>query len=441
MLKIKIVITLIVCILLLPQVTSASVIHVVKKGESLWGISNIYGTSVEEIVNSNGLPYKDVINPGLPLLISGNHYIVQAAESIWEIAQRHSTSIEKIKSANNLEKNNLYPNQKLTIPSTPKKEIFTGAFMVPAGDKASKSLLKHYKKLISTVGFFEYHPDSQGNLSKMPVEATVKTAWKNNLIPYATITNLSSSGFDDELAHQVIGNKETRGKLINNIYAVLHKNDYKGAIIDFEGIKNNDRENFNQFIKELTAKLHPVGMKVNVTLPPMQGNRNPDYYSGYDYKTLGKTVDSMFLMTYDWHWSGGPAGAIAPLGKVRETIEYAISTVPRSKIILGIPMYAYDWNIDNKEQKGSAYAQEHAIKLALDHGSVIHYNKKTHQPWFRYKDQNGDQHEVWFEDARSILAKYRLVKDYNLYGMGGWKMGLSFPQAEELLKEEFKPRE
>ncbi|WP_443259368.1 glycosyl hydrolase family 18 protein [Virgibacillus sp. L01] len=441
MLKTNIIITVIVCILLLPQVTSASVIHVVKKGESLWGISNIYGTSVEEIVNSNGLPYKDVITPGLPLLISGNQYIVQAGEGIWEIAQRHSTSIEKIKSANDLEKNNLYPNQKLTIPSTPKKEIFTGAFMVPAGKKASKSLLKHYKKLISTVGFFEYHPDSQGNLSKMPGEATVKTAWKNNLIPYATITNLSSNGFDDELAHQVIGNKETRGKLINNIYAVLHENDYKGAIIDFEGIKNNDRENFNQFIKELTAKLHPIGMKVNVTLPPMQGDRYPDYYSGYDYKTLGKTVDSMFLMTYDWHWSGGPAGAIAPLGKVRETIEYAISAVPRSKIILGIPMYAYDWNIDNKEQNGSAYAQENAIKLALDHGSVIHYNKETHQPWFRYKDKNGDRHEVWFEDARSILAKYRLVKDYNLYGMGGWKMGLSFPQAEQLLRKEFKLRQ
>ena len=61
-------------------------------------------------------------------------------------------------------------------------------------------------------------------------------------------------------------------------------------------------------------------------------------------------------------------------------------------------------------------------------------------PFFRYFDENGKQHEVWFEDARSIQAKFDLIKELNLRGISYWKLGLSFPQNWLLITENFNVR-
>ena len=54
-------------------------------------------------------------------------------------------------------------------------------------------------------------------------------------------------------------------------------------------------------MKELAARLHPNGMEVLIAVPPKKGDYIPSNYDGYDYQTLGKYVDKMFLMTYNWH--------------------------------------------------------------------------------------------------------------------------------------------
>ncbi|MYL55003.1 LysM peptidoglycan-binding domain-containing protein [Pontibacillus yanchengensis] len=437
MIKAKFLFFFIICMLLFPTISSASVIHVIHNGESLWSISKEYGTSSEVITKINGLENQEKIIPGQSLVLPGKKYIVQPGESLWEIAKRHAVSLGEVKSLNGLQTNVVQPGQELTIPTNSKEDTFIGAFFIPKDEQSNKYLLGKYQNILTSVGFFEYHPDEQGNLSTLHGESAITTVWNKGMIPYATVTNLSSKGFDDQLAHKVIGNQTVRKQLINNIFSVLHKNELKGVIIDFEGLQTKDRQHFNTFIKELAAKLHPVDMKISIALPPMQGDRYPAYHAAYDYKTLGTYADSLFLMTYDWHWAGGPAGPIAPIGEIKETVEYAISVVPKSKIVLGVPMYAYDWTLHENSENARAYSQQHAINVAVKHGSVIHYNNETDQPYFMYKDANGVQHEVWFEDARSILAKYRLIKKYDIAGMGGWKLGLSFPQAEHLLKEEF----
>ena len=39
-------------------------------------------------------------------------------------------------------------------------------------------------------------------------------------------------------------------------------------------------------MKELSERLHPVGMEVLIAVPPKEGDRIPEYYDGYDYSTL-----------------------------------------------------------------------------------------------------------------------------------------------------------
>lgn len=137
-----------------------------------------------------------------------------------------------------------------------------------------------------------------------------------------------------------------------NIYSLLDRNDYKGLVIDFEMVRPQDRDNLNQFIKQLADKLHRSKMQVLIAMPPMTGNKIPAHYSGYDYSTLGKSADKLFLMTYNWHRPGGPSGPIAPISEIRPVLNYAVSAVPRTKIMLGIPQYAYDWSVIGKKRTG-----------------------------------------------------------------------------------------
>jgi spore germination protein len=54
---------------------------------------------------------------------------------------------------------------------------------------------------------------------------------------------------------------------------LLDRNDYKGVVIDFEMVRPQDRDNLNQFIKQLADKLHRSKMQVLIAMPPMTGDR------------------------------------------------------------------------------------------------------------------------------------------------------------------------
>lgn len=416
----------------------ALVIYEVKQGDSLNKISKQYKGNSKDISKLNGLNRDDKLVIGQALLLPGTTYYVKSGETLWDIAYRHSLSTSKLKDRNKMTNDTLIPGQKLIIPSSPKKTIWTGTYFVPKDKHYNNWILEHSKNAVTGIFVFEYHPTTNANLIQVNEKESNKLAWKKGIIPYATLTNLSYKGFDPNLIHKLISNITLRKKFINNIYALLDRNDYKGVSIDFEMVKPTDRNYLNLFIKELSTKLHRSKMEVLIAMPPKEGDRIPDYYNGYDYKTIGKYVDKMFLMTYNWHWPSGPPGPIAPLDKINTTLQYAVSVVPRSKLLLGIPQYAYDWPITGENRKGSAYSTQNAIEMYKKYESQVYFDQNASSPAFRYIDKNGIQHEVWFEDPRSLLSKFRLAKKYGLAGMGCWHLGISILQTEKLLLTEFR---
>jgi spore germination protein len=420
-----------------PILTFAQVIHEVKSGDSLTKISKQYKIDRDELAKLNGLAKNSQLVLGQAMLIPGSTYFVQAGDSIWEIANRHAISEETLMRQNHLKTRVIVPGQKLSIPRPSKMNVWTGTYFVPKDKNANAWMLNNYKKTLSSIFVFEYSSDKQGNIIETPENQAHKIAWKENLTPFATITNLSEKGFDPNLTHRLISTPWLRKKLVNNIYSLLNSHDYKGVVVDFEQVKTQDRDNLNLFIKELAAKLHPTGMEVMMAVPPKEGDRVPSYSTAYDYRTLGKYLDKMFLMTYDWHWPGGPSGPIAPIDRVKSTLDYAVSVVDKSKLMLGIPQYAYDWVIGSNKRSGSAYSTQHAIDLYTGYQSSVHYDENAAAPWFRYVDNKGKLHEVWFEDPRSLLVKLRVIRQYGLAGMGCWHLGLTMPQTEDMILDEF----
>ncbi len=149
----------------------------------------------------------------------------------------------------------------------------------------------------------------------------------------------------------------------------------------------------------------------------------------------------MFIMAYDWHHAGSEPGPVAPLTEVRQTINFAISRVPRRKVILGVPLYGYDWVIPYRPGTiGSAISNQRAMETAMKHQSVIRYSQQERSPYFRYTDENGRTHEVWFEDVRSMSEKMVLVREFGLQAIGAWQLTLGFKPGPWSLRNFFTIR-
>ena len=78
------------------------------------------------------------------------------------------------------------------------------------------------------------------------------------------------------------------------------------------------------------------------------------------------------------------------------------------------------------------------FRRAGRHGPCAAYDARAQSPFFRYYDDAGKEHEVWFEDARSIQAKLRLVEKYRLGGVAWWTVNRWFAQNWAVLESMFK---
>ncbi|MDE6589935.1 MAG: spore gernimation protein, partial [Oscillospiraceae bacterium] len=76
--------------------------------------------------------------------------------------------------------------------------------------------------------------------------------------------------------------------------------------------------------------------------------------------------------------------------------------------------------------------------LAGKMGAGIQFDQAAQSPFFRYTDGEGKRHEVWFEDARSLRAKYALVDEYGLAGVSFWNLNELFRTNFLVLESMFR---
>lgn len=135
--------------------------------------------------------------------------------------------------------------------------------------------------------------------------------------------------------------------------------------------------------------------------------------------------------------------AVSPLPNVRRVVEYALTEIPGEKLWLGISNYGYDWPLPYVRgvTRATSISNRYAVSLAVRYNVEIQYDETAQAPWFRYRDESGRQHEVWFEDARSIRAKLALINEYGLYGAGFWNLMRPFPQNWLILNSMYNIRD
>ena len=237
------------------------------------------------------------------------------------------------------------------------------------------------------------------------------------------MTNLSeSSGFSSDIAHAVLTREQVQERLFERILALIREKDYYGLNINFEYVYPFDRDAYSRFVERAAARLHPLGCPVSTAIAPKEsGGQEGLLYSAHDYAAHGRFADRVILMTYEWGYLYGAPQAVSPVDRIRKVLDYAVGVIPPGKILMGFSNYAYDWTLPWKQGTAARLlSNAAAVELAVSQGAPIRYDSRAEAPWFRHNDAQGRLHIVWFEDARSALARLRLAEEYALAGISVW---------------------
>lgn len=371
-------------------------IHVVTEGENIDGIAAAYGVEVWQLIYDNQLVYPYRLAVGQALLIQ-------------------------------------------TGARTPGRNIYVNGYAYPF---VSRWVLQQTLPFLSELSIFSYGFTAEGALIPPLLDERwmIREAARFGTEAVLTLTPLGPDGrFNNRLISAVVHDESTSDLLISNLLQVMREKGYRGLDIDFEYILADDRDAFTGFVQKAAEAVRADGRWLSVALAPKTSEEQRGLlYEGKDYRALGEAADHVLLMTYEWGYTYGPPMAVAPLPQVRAVVEYAVTAIPDWKISLGIPNYGYDWPLPYERgvTRAETIGNVQAVQRAIEKGAVIRFDETSQSPYYNYVE-DGTEHEVWFEDVRSLQEKFGLITEYELRGCGYWQIMQWFRANWLLLRDNF----
>ncbi|MDM5316963.1 LysM peptidoglycan-binding domain-containing protein [Fictibacillus sp. b24] len=411
----------------------------IQSGDTLFDIASRYGTSVESLIGWNNIPLASVIYVGQ--LIDIPIHVVKQGESLYMIANRYGTSVADLQKENRIANPNLvYVGTRLSIPYIrPVKEV--NSYVTNMGE-ANQTEVRNVGSYLTYITPFSYSVTRTGGLTALQDEGIISAARVNRVAPLMGVSNIEGDMFNSDLIKTILDSDSLQETVLNNILNTMRAKGYRGVNFDFEYVYPENKEDYNNFLRRAVAKYKPLGYSVSSALAPKYKEDQPGLlYEAHDYKAHGEIVDFVVVMTYEWGWSGGRAMAIAPLDEVKKVLDYTVTVIPREKIMMGVPTYGRDWTLPFVQgTQAKTLSPVAAVNLAAKMNASIEFDEGDASPWFKYRDDQGKEHEVWFEDARSMQAKYQTAIDYNLRGVSFWVLGIPFPQNWPVIRDSMRVR-
>lgn len=406
-------------------------IHIVKSGESLWSIAQIYSISIPTIVAVNGLQSLDRIVPGLALYIPDEStaytlYEIKSGDTLWKLAQRFNTNLISILAENTgMDPNRLFVGQTIKIPFSSKFAVQTLGFIVPYSIESSLLTLNNLAKHLTYLAVVAYSFTEEGwayrQLMDLPI---IERAKQVGVRPLLMVRNMFGGDFSAELAGRVLANPVYRRNLIDSLMNLMIQAGYEGISIDFEFIPPPQRYDFITFLTDLKRALGNRLLHVNVHAKTEDVPTNR-IIGAYDYQAIGQVADIVAVMTMDYGYPTGPPNPVSPLWWMEQVVQYSVSVINPRKLQIAFPLYGYDWRLPENET--TALSVLSAQNLAISAGVLIQFDMMAKTPFYFYNTATAT-HVVWFEDIRSYLNKYQLVARYNLLGITFWQLRFEFPQ-------------
>lgn len=245
-----------------------------------------------------------------------------------------------------------------------------------------------------------------------------------------------SNHWDRNAGIHALENEET---LSTQIADYVEMYDLDGINVDIENVTQQQRDQYTQLVRLLREKI-PSHKEVSVAVAANPNDWQTGWHGSYDYTSLAKYADHLFIMAYDEHYEGSDAGPVASIDFVERSIKYALNKTEANKIVVGIPFYGRVWSLDNHQIVGKGISIHTIQEILKNCESTVTYDQKSQsvKAEFKITESNGKytaggtvlqpgNYVVWYESDQSYQAKLGLVKKYNLKGVGSWALGQEDP--------------
>lgn len=226
-------------------------------------------------------------------------------------------------------------------------------------------------------GTADVAPHLEGLTSVMPFGYTVKTtgqlydALKITEEPWVSFIATAKQNHvrvipsvmwgNGDAIHKILSNTKTRIALEDEIVNTVKQNNFDGIDIDFEAKYHETVDYFSTFLKGLYRRLGKKLVYCTVEARmPLSDRFSPgavippdalDYSN--DYMQMNKYCDRIEIMAYDQGTIDvrlnalrtPPYAPIADPNWVESVVTLAAQTIPKNKIILGVPTYGYEYKV------------------------------------------------------------------------------------------------
>jgi len=343
-----------------------------------------------------------------------------------------------------------------------------GAAAVESGADAFGDVSPFWFTLVNRVGGGVSVTDQLGS---GPSATRAKAALRDTKV--AALVSVTDSSSPGRLA-AALATPAGRASHVSDLVALAVKGGWSGVDMDYEGFAFRDsrstwpttRANWVLFIKALSKGLRAHGKKLSVTTPPIYraGQATGSGYWVYDWAGMAPHIDRLRIMAYDYAYSRpGPIGG--PLTWVRGILDYAVTVVPSTKVVLGIAQYGRSWvqrdaqgnrvitgscPVDQSVSTGRlTWTSEVARDRLADAGVLpaqITRDVASGELVARYSVTYSGKiaagsptscavaREAWWSDSATALRRTKLVQEYRLGGVAVWALGGQDPALVKTLR-------
>lgn len=298
----------------------------------------------------------------------------------------------------------------------------------------SREQLAEWSDVLTYISYYSYGFTLDGVLIPALDSRLIQYAYDLGVAPLMVLTPFNELGeYSYDLLKELFTDPYMRDQLINQIVLTVMEKNYYGVVFNFGYIAPEDKEQFVITVSKTASRLNRRAKLVIVSLNPGIDDL------GIDYSSLGKVANFIELRTFSWESISGPPSPIDSIEQNREMLNYITARVDPNKILLGIPNFGLDWTLPYVADETTAQiiSNVDAVTKAELAGATIQYNNIAQSSYYRYVDDKGREHEVWFYDQKSIESKLALINEYGLAGISIWMITNPFPTAIEIINKLF----
>ncbi|MGY1730616.1 glycosyl hydrolase family 18 protein [Geodermatophilus sp. SYSU D01045] len=232
-----------------------------------------------------------------------------------------------------------------------------------------------------------------------------------------TVQNFADGQWQGQVVADLLADAGRAEAHREELVRLVTENGWDGLDVDYESLPPTAGPVFTEFLTALADDLHARDLELTVAVPARAADDDPGTLA-YSYQQIGAVADQVRVMAYDHAWSDSAAGPVAPVDWVRSVARYAVDRVPEEKLMLGLATYGYDW----VGEQGAVLGAADAVALAERVGARPRWDDAAAAVTFTYTE-NGQEHTVWFEDARALAAKQDVAVEHGLRGVAIWRLG------------------